>query len=160
MLIRSGEAQLVGWSRYMLYLGLITLPRSVVRRQTGFAARITRTLSRLNLGRLLRSRYPNEAVGQRLSLNLHQNSLFPGETHFTQLPCSSHLAAIPQTEPDWNVIQPFNNTPYGTFLIPRNNMPWGMLLLRAITRSAEFTPFCLKTSWPGIKMGASHLQVV
>ena len=46
-LIRSGEAPAVGWSRQMLYSGFITLPRSVVRWQTGFAARITRTLSRL-----------------------------------------------------------------------------------------------------------------
>ena len=45
MLIRSGEAPGVGWSRIVLYSGFITLPRSVVRRQTGFAARITRTLS-------------------------------------------------------------------------------------------------------------------
>ena len=44
MLIRSGEAPAVGWSRNMLYSGFKTLPRSVVRRQTGFAARITRTL--------------------------------------------------------------------------------------------------------------------
>ena len=29
VLIRSGEARLVGWSRQMLYLGFITLPRSV-----------------------------------------------------------------------------------------------------------------------------------
>ena len=36
----------------MLYLGFITLPRSVVRRQTGFAARITRTLSCLKEGLL------------------------------------------------------------------------------------------------------------
>ena len=47
MLIRSGEAPGVGWSRNMLYSGFNTLHRSVVRRQTGFAARITRTLSRL-----------------------------------------------------------------------------------------------------------------
>jgi len=47
VLIRSGEARLVGWSRNMLYSGFITLHRSVVRRQTGFGARITRTLSRL-----------------------------------------------------------------------------------------------------------------
>ena len=45
MLIRSGEAPEVGWSRNMLYSGFTTLPRSVVRRQTGHAARITRTLS-------------------------------------------------------------------------------------------------------------------
>ena len=45
MLIRSGEARLVGWSRQMLYSGFNILPRSVIRRQTGFAARITRTLS-------------------------------------------------------------------------------------------------------------------
>ena len=43
-MIRSGEARLVGWSRNMLYSGFIILPRSVIRRQTGFAARITRTL--------------------------------------------------------------------------------------------------------------------
>ena len=30
-LIRSGEARLVGWSRQVLYSGLNTLPRSVVR---------------------------------------------------------------------------------------------------------------------------------
>ena len=29
VLIRSGEARLVGWSRQMLYSGFITLPRSV-----------------------------------------------------------------------------------------------------------------------------------
>ena len=29
VLIRSGEAQLVGWSRLMLYLGFNNLPRSV-----------------------------------------------------------------------------------------------------------------------------------
>ena len=44
VLIRSGEALGVGWSRYMLYSGFNNLPRSVIRRQTGFAARITRTL--------------------------------------------------------------------------------------------------------------------
>ena len=49
LLIRSGEAPAIGWSRYMLYTGFITLPRSVVRWQTGFAARITRTLSGLIL---------------------------------------------------------------------------------------------------------------
>ena len=47
MLIRSGEALGVGWSRNMLYSGFSILHRSVVRRQTGFAARITRTLCRL-----------------------------------------------------------------------------------------------------------------
>ena len=31
MLIRSGEARLVGWSRQMLYSGFNTLPRSVFR---------------------------------------------------------------------------------------------------------------------------------
>ena len=46
MLIRSGEALGVGWSRNMLYSGFKFLPRSVVHRQTGFAARITRTLCR------------------------------------------------------------------------------------------------------------------
>ena len=45
-MIRSGGAPGIGWSRNMLYSGLITLHRSVVRRQTGFAARITRTLCR------------------------------------------------------------------------------------------------------------------
>ena len=45
LLIRSGEAPAIGWSRNMLYSGFNTLPRSIVRRQTGFAARITRTLS-------------------------------------------------------------------------------------------------------------------
>ena len=44
VLIRSGEALGIGWSRNMLYSGFNTLHRSVVRRQTGFAARITRTL--------------------------------------------------------------------------------------------------------------------
>ena len=44
VLIRSREALGVGWSRNMLYSGFIILPRSVIRRQTGFAARITRTL--------------------------------------------------------------------------------------------------------------------
>ena len=48
MLIRSGEAPAIGWSRIMLYSGFNTLHRSVIRRQTGFAARITRTLSRYN----------------------------------------------------------------------------------------------------------------
>ena len=48
MLIRSGEALGIGWSRNMLYSGFNTLLRSVVRRQTGFAARITRTLCGLN----------------------------------------------------------------------------------------------------------------
>ena len=47
VLIRSGEAPAIGWSRNTLYSGFNILPRSVVRRQTGFAARITRTLSRL-----------------------------------------------------------------------------------------------------------------
>ena len=46
MLTRSGEAPAIGWSRNMLYSGFDILPRSVFRRQTGFAARITRTLSR------------------------------------------------------------------------------------------------------------------
>ena len=45
VLIRSGEAPAIGWSRNMLYSGFNILHRSVVRRQTGFAARITRTLS-------------------------------------------------------------------------------------------------------------------
>ena len=44
-MIRSGEAPGVGWSRSMLYSGFISLPRSIVRRQTGFAARISTTLS-------------------------------------------------------------------------------------------------------------------
>ena len=44
MLIRSGEAPAIGWSRNMLYSGFNTLHRSVFRRPTGFAARITRTL--------------------------------------------------------------------------------------------------------------------
>ena len=44
VLIRSGEALGIGWSRNMLYSGFNILHRSVVRRQTGFAARITRTL--------------------------------------------------------------------------------------------------------------------
>ena len=48
MLIRSGEAPGIGWSRNMLYSGFNALPRSVIRRQTKFAARITRTLSCLN----------------------------------------------------------------------------------------------------------------
>ena len=47
VLIRSGEAPAIGWSRNMLYSGFNILHRSVVRRQTGFAARITRTLSGL-----------------------------------------------------------------------------------------------------------------
>ena len=51
MLIRSGEALAIGWSRNMLYSGFNILPRSVVRRQTGFAARITRTLSRSTMKR-------------------------------------------------------------------------------------------------------------
>ena len=42
-MIRSGEAPGVGWSRSMLYSECITLPRSIVRRQT--AARISTTLS-------------------------------------------------------------------------------------------------------------------
>ena len=50
MLIRSGEAPGVGWSRNMLYSGFKTLPRSVIRRQTDFAARLTRTLSLLQIG--------------------------------------------------------------------------------------------------------------
>ena len=37
-LIPSGEAQLVGWSRSMLYLGFMTLPRSIVR-SAGFIRR-------------------------------------------------------------------------------------------------------------------------
>ena len=45
VLIRSGEALGIGWSRDMLYSGFSNLHRSVVRWQTGFAARITRTLS-------------------------------------------------------------------------------------------------------------------
>ena len=44
MLIRSGETPAIGRSQQMLYSGFITLPRSVIRRQTVFAARITRTL--------------------------------------------------------------------------------------------------------------------
>jgi len=39
-LIRSGEARLFGWSRSTLYSGFNASPRSVVRRQTGFAAQI------------------------------------------------------------------------------------------------------------------------
>ena len=49
--MRSGEAPVIGWSRNMLYSGFNILPRSVVRRQTGFAARITRTLSRSTMKR-------------------------------------------------------------------------------------------------------------
>ena len=45
VLIRSGEALAIGWSRNTLCSGFNILPRSVLRRQTGFAARITRTLS-------------------------------------------------------------------------------------------------------------------
>ena len=45
VLIQGGEAPAIGWSRNMLYSGFSTLHRSVVRRHTGFAARITRTLS-------------------------------------------------------------------------------------------------------------------
>ena len=48
VLIRSGEAPGIGWSRNMLYSGFNILHRSVIRRQTGFAARITRTLCRSN----------------------------------------------------------------------------------------------------------------
>ena len=48
VLIRSGEARLVGWSRNMLCSGFITLHHSVIRRQIGFAARTTRTLSSLH----------------------------------------------------------------------------------------------------------------
>ena len=47
VLIRIGGAPGIGWSN-MLYSGFNTLPRSVIRRQTGFAARITQALSRLN----------------------------------------------------------------------------------------------------------------
>ena len=54
VLIRSGEAPEIGWSRNMLYSGFITLHRSVIRRQTEFAARITRTLSGLLKLRVLR----------------------------------------------------------------------------------------------------------
>ena len=49
VLVRIGEAPEIGWSRNMLYSGFNILPRSVVRRQTGFAARITRTLSGLRM---------------------------------------------------------------------------------------------------------------
>ena len=55
VLIRSGEAAGIGWSRNMLYSGLITLLRSVIRRQTVFAARITRTLSTSNQMKIPRS---------------------------------------------------------------------------------------------------------
>ena len=51
-MIRSGEAPAVGWSRSMLYSGFITLPRSIVRRRTGFAARISRTLFGLKMIRI------------------------------------------------------------------------------------------------------------
>ena len=44
VLIRSGEAPAIGWSRNMFYSGFNILHRSVIRRQIGFAARITRTL--------------------------------------------------------------------------------------------------------------------
>ena len=46
-MIRSGEAPAIGWSRNMLHSGFNTLPRSVVRWQTGFAARISTTLCHL-----------------------------------------------------------------------------------------------------------------
>ena len=59
MLIRSGEALGVGWSRNMLYSGFNTLHRSVIRRQTGFAARITRTLSGLDHGLHIEMLEPN-----------------------------------------------------------------------------------------------------
>ena len=49
VLIRSGEAPAIAWSRNMLYSGFNTLHRSVIRRQTGVAARITWTLSRSNM---------------------------------------------------------------------------------------------------------------
>ena len=57
MLIRSGEAPAIGWSRNMLYSGFNILPRSVIRRQTGFAARITRTLSDLSSSMHSKLRY-------------------------------------------------------------------------------------------------------
>ena len=43
-MIRSGEAPAIGWSRNMLHSGFKTLHRSVLRRQTPFAARISQTL--------------------------------------------------------------------------------------------------------------------
>jgi len=49
VLIRSGEALAIDWSRNMLHSGFNTLHRSVIRRQTLFAARITWTLFRSNL---------------------------------------------------------------------------------------------------------------
>ena len=45
-MIRSGEAPAIGWSRNMLHSGFRTLHRSVIRRQTPFAARISGTLFR------------------------------------------------------------------------------------------------------------------
>ena len=46
-----GLALGVGWLRNMLYFGFNTLHRFVIRRQIGFAARITRTLSGLAMAR-------------------------------------------------------------------------------------------------------------
>ena len=47
-MIRSGEAPAVGWLRNMLHSGFRTLHRSVIRRQIGFAARISGTFVKLD----------------------------------------------------------------------------------------------------------------
>jgi len=70
MLIRIGEALAIGWSRNMLYSGFNTLHRSVVRRQTGFAARTTRTLYSSNIFRksLVTARYLSKSLTSILTI--------------------------------------------------------------------------------------------
>ena len=135
MLIRSGEAPAIGWSRYMLYSGFNNLPRSVIRRQTGFAARITRTLSRSTWGRLLRARSLAEAVRQHLSRSLlpclsHLLERYRGRRQFWPI----HLSHAVFIQPINNIptfIQPLKKMLYGVLFNPApcNNMPYDMLFI-------------------------------
>ena len=75
MLIRSGEALGVGWSRNMLYSGFNILHRSVVRWQTGLAARITRTLSGFEKFKLMEWNTHLKNLSLHLLGNLDQREL-------------------------------------------------------------------------------------
>ena len=136
MLIRSGEAPGIGWSRNMLYSGFITLPRSVFRRQTGFAARITRTLSRSTWGGLLRARSPAEAVRQHLSRSLlpylsHLLERYRGRRQFWPIHLSQAV-----------FIQPFNNIP--TFIQPLKNMLYGVLFNPTAAITCHMECYCCR----------------
>ena len=90
MLIRSGEARLVGWSRSTLYSGFNILPHSVIRRQTGFAARITRTLYRFRRKHRhdrWRSRHVRHALASVLGVLVRVRDMLAA-LHFILATCS------------------------------------------------------------------------